>query len=267
MRVTKRSVYSGLAGIGIILGAGGLVAAATGPDTTPTSAAVVQQAPPDQTTDTPADDATETDGPETDGQDNDETTPDYTSSVQTTPEVDETTESDAADDAAEADEDAALGALATVTPAEASAAALDAQPGTIDDVELSNENGNVVYEVEVVATDGAEFDVIIDAGNAEVLDIRADDGPYTAADHTSSIQTDPSVDDQADAALVALATVTPEEASAAALAARSGTVTDVELSNEAGNVVYEVEVVDANGAEFDVIIDAGNASVLATEAD
>jgi uncharacterized membrane protein YkoI len=66
----------------------------------------------------------------------------------------------------EADESAALAGLATITPEQAKAAALQANPGaTVVKVELDNENGALVYSVEL--SDGA--DVKVDAGNATVL--------------------------------------------------------------------------------------------------
>ena len=66
----------------------------------------------------------------------------------------------------ETDEAAALSGLATVTPEQAKAAALEANPGTsVIKVELDNENGALVYSVEL--SNGA--DVKVDAGNAAVL--------------------------------------------------------------------------------------------------
>ena len=179
MRITKRSVLSGLAGVGVVLGAGGLAAAATATDATPVSAAVVQQADlsadhanqvDDESSETPGEEADENEGDgghESGENDSPEVAPTYTSSVQTAPEDEaadatETDESEAADDVARA-------ALATVTPDEASAAAIASQVGTVQDVELSNKAGNVVYEVEIVDASGTEFEVIIDAGNGAVL--------------------------------------------------------------------------------------------------
>ena len=191
MRITKRSVFSGLAGVGFVLGAGGLAAAASATNVTnvtPVSAAVLQQVDPtvdqanqvdDESAETPEHetDQNETDQNETDEghesgeNDGPETAPTYTSSVQTTPEVEvadamETDESEAAADAARA-------ALATLTPDEASVAALASQAGTVQDVELSNKAGNVVYEVKILDASGTEFEVIIDAGNGAVLDSAA----------------------------------------------------------------------------------------------
>lgn len=70
---------------------------------------------------------------------------------------------------AEADESKALQPLATVTADEATAAALAAVPGTAGSAELENENGYVVYGVEITATDGTVTDVKVDAGNGKVL--------------------------------------------------------------------------------------------------
>ena len=55
------------------------------------------------------------------------------------------------------------------------AAAIAAVPGTAGDVELENENGNVVYGVEVTTANGT-VDIKIDAGNAKVLQTEKEDG-------------------------------------------------------------------------------------------
>jgi uncharacterized membrane protein YkoI len=66
----------------------------------------------------------------------------------------------------EADESAALAGLAKITPEQAKAAALQANPGTtVVKVELDNENGALVYSVEL--SNG--MDVKVDAGSAAVL--------------------------------------------------------------------------------------------------
>ncbi|MBU1660436.1 MAG: PepSY domain-containing protein [Chloroflexi bacterium] len=66
----------------------------------------------------------------------------------------------------ETDETAALQGKAVITAAEAEAAALDANPGaSVVTTELDNENGTLVYSVEL--DNGA--DVKVDAGNAAIL--------------------------------------------------------------------------------------------------
>ena len=71
-------------------------------------------------------------------------------------------------------------------------------------------------------------------------------------------------DDAEAAALQAAAKITPDQAKQAALAAVPGTATKVELGNENGSVVYDVEVA-TNGTITDVTVDAGNAAVLARQ--
>ena len=73
--------------------------------------------------------------------------------------------------------DAQLQAVATVTADQATAAALANTPGTAGTAALKSVAGNVVWEVDVTATAGGNYDVIIDAGNSTVLDSHAEGGP------------------------------------------------------------------------------------------
>jgi lipopolysaccharide export LptBFGC system permease protein LptF len=56
-----------------------------------------------------------------------------------------------------------------VDQAAAEEAALGAVPGEVKKTELENQNGSVVYEVEVVGKDGKLREVTVDAGNGRVL--------------------------------------------------------------------------------------------------
>jgi uncharacterized membrane protein YkoI len=71
----------------------------------------------------------------------------------------------------EADEAAALASLATITPEQAGAAAQAQVPGDVQHIELDNENGSLVYSVEIGGKD-----VKVDAGNGAVLHVESD-GP------------------------------------------------------------------------------------------
>lgn len=100
------------------------------------------------------------------------------------------------------------------------------------------------------------------------------DGPDSQDQPTfiSSIQVPPGNHGQTKAEratyLASLAKITPEQAKAAALAQFPGaTVQKVELDNENGSLVYSVQLTDTAGKSTDVKVDAGNAKVLATEAD
>lgn len=52
-----------------------------------------------------------------------------------------------------------------------------------------------------------------------------------------------------------------------ALKARAGEITDTELEREHGRYVYKVEVRDAQGAEWDLELDASNGEILQNRQD
>ncbi len=83
-------------------------------------------------------------------------------------ETNETAETDA-ENQAEFAESARLQSMARITPEQAKSAALAKFGGTVKKVELENEDGNVVYGVEIQIADGGERDVKVDAGNGQVL--------------------------------------------------------------------------------------------------
>jgi uncharacterized membrane protein YkoI len=80
--------------------------------------------------------------------------------------------------ASDPQEKAALEKLAAVTPQAAEQAAVAAVPGTISATDLGNEDGFVVYSVDIKGSDGSVTEVKIDAGNASVLA----QGPADSAD-------------------------------------------------------------------------------------
>lgn len=65
-------------------------------------------------------------------------------------------------------ESKSLQLLAKITPEQASASALKPVPGQVIKVSLDNENGKVVYSVEIRASTEI-VDVKVDAGNGTVL--------------------------------------------------------------------------------------------------
>jgi len=66
-------------------------------------------------------------------------------------------------------------ALAKLTSEQAVAKSLDAVKGKVLKVELENENGFLVYGVEVVTTDKAIMDVKVDAGSGKILSLERDE--------------------------------------------------------------------------------------------
>lgn len=77
----------------------------------------------------------------------------------------------------EQDEAAALASQAKVSSDQARAAALAQFPGaTIQQVELDNEDGSLVYSVQLADSAGKTQEVKVDAGTGQVLQVQAD-GP------------------------------------------------------------------------------------------
>jgi uncharacterized membrane protein YkoI len=77
-------------------------------------------------------------------------------------------------------------ALAKLTSDQAVAKALDAVKGKVLNTELENENGFLVFGVEVVTADKAIVDVKVDAGSGKVLAMdqdKADDEEHESGEH------------------------------------------------------------------------------------
>jgi uncharacterized membrane protein YkoI len=68
-----------------------------------------------------------------------------------------------------------LAHLAKIALAQATAAALAQVPGTVLEVALDNEDGNLVYSVEILTSAQEIKDVKVDAGTGQVLHVDADD--------------------------------------------------------------------------------------------
>ncbi|MCU1400662.1 MAG: hypothetical protein JWN62_3771 [Acidimicrobiales bacterium] len=264
MNPSKRKMYAILAGVGISLGAAG-IASASSTSPTPSNAAAVATAATTASTveSTPTDPTTaaSTTAADTDTSSNSQV-PAWTSSVTIAVPADGSKPTDAQ-----------LQAVATVTSDQAIAAALANTAGTAGTAALRSVAGNVVWEVDVTATAGGSFDVIVDAGNSTVLATHAEGGhrghgdmtPTWTSSVTIAVPTDGSK--PTDAELQAVATVSSDQAIAAALANTPGTAGTAALKSVAGNVVWEVDVTATAGGSFDVIVDAGNSTVLATHAE
>ena len=70
----------------------------------------------------------------------------------------------------EAEESKSLEPLAKITADDAKKAATAELPGKVTEVELENENGALVYEVEI-----GDKEVKVDAGNGDILHTESDD--------------------------------------------------------------------------------------------
>ncbi|WUS99303.1 PepSY domain-containing protein [Streptomyces sp. NBC_00708] len=141
-------------------------------------------------------------------------------------------------------------AAARVTVGDAVAAGLAAVPGTVTEAELDEEDGGLVWELDVYGSDRSWHDVTVDAGSGKVLDKRVDrdqDGSRSAP-RTGSVSLD--------------------EAVGAALKSAPGTVTSVELEGRRGGAAHwEADVRGKDGREHELSVDALTGVVTADDRD
>ncbi|WP_067462391.1 PepSY domain-containing protein [Actinomadura macra] len=161
--------------------------------------------------------------------------------------------------AAARDDGAKAGAPAgaRVTAAQAADAALAAVPGVAEEVELDDEGGRAVWEIDLLARDGTWRDVTVDAGSGRVAAGRADHDGDEGDDRG----------DPATAAALRAAKITASSAAGTALRTVPGTVTSVDFGQRQGKPVWEVDVTDAAGTEHEIVLDAGTAELRANAVD
>ncbi|RBP64390.1 putative membrane protein YkoI [Alkalibaculum bacchi] len=135
--------------------------------------------------------------------------------------------------------------------------ALEKVPGTIKEVELEDEDGTIVYEFEILSTDGTQKDVKVDAQTGKVIKLEADNE-----------ENEEEKDEEENQAKLAKQTkITEEEATKTALKELPGTVKEVELENEDGTIVYEFEILSTDGTQNEVKVDAQTGKIVRVEAD
>ncbi|MDP5314793.1 PepSY domain-containing protein [Streptomyces poriferorum] len=146
---------------------------------------------------------------------------------------------------------AAGSATARVSVGDAASSAVRAVPGTVTEAELDDEDGGLVWELDVYGSDEVWHDVTVDAGNGKVL------GKHTSDDN-----------DDRDRHAPRPATVTLDQAAAAALKTSPGTVTSVELEGRSGGAVrWEVDVRGKDGRAHELNVDAKSGAVTVDRSD
>ncbi|NED93678.1 peptidase M4 [Streptomyces sp. SID11233] len=147
----------------------------------------------------------------------------------------------------------ASGTTARTTVGEAVAAAVTAVPGTVTEAELDDEDGRLVWELDVYGSERVWHDVTVDPGNGQVLGKRVDH------------------DDDGDRHAPRRTAVTLDEAVRAALGSVPGTVTSVELEDHDGRggraVRWEVDIRGKDGAKHERNVDAKTAKVTVDRPD
>ncbi|WP_326767880.1 PepSY domain-containing protein [Streptomyces sp. NBC_01591] len=149
---------------------------------------------------------------------------------------------------------ATSGSTARVDVGDAASAAVKAVPGTVTEAELDDEDGGLVWELDVYGSDKAWHDVTVDAGNAKVL------GKHVSDD-----------DDDRDRHAPRSARVSLDAAVDAALKANPGTVTSIDLDDHDGRnggaLHWEVDVRGKDGKQHELNVDANTGKVTADHVD
>lgn len=160
---------------------------------------------------------------------------------------------DSHDDSDEVKTEATAAKDAKVSVQDAITAALKATSGTVSSADLEQGRSGLVWDVQVLASNGTERDVTIDATNTKVLG--------------TAIDKDDDSDDAAEAKTVQAFKTDARAAAGAPLAAQPGTVTSVEASDDTAGA-WTVEVQGKDGAQHEVTVNAatGKATMAADDA-
>ena len=123
-------------------------------------------------------------------------------------------------------------------------AALDVFGGEALNVEYKMEDGDPIYDFDILAPDGVRWEVEVNAENAMIWEIEREV-------------------DKSDPAFAEHAAVDEDSALGVALAAFPGVVESVEYGIEIdGSAVYEFDIILAGGGEMNVEVDAATGRVV-----
>jgi uncharacterized membrane protein YkoI len=126
-------------------------------------------------------------------------------------------------------------------------AALAKHPGQVISLEAEIENGKPIYEFDIKAKDGKEWEVECDAKT----------GKLTEEEEEIDVK---------DPRFASKVKVTLEDAKKTALAAKPGEIIETETSVEAdGSISYEFDIKGKDGKEWEVEVDAVTGKIVETE--
>ncbi len=166
--------------------------------------------------------------------------------------------------------------LAKITPHEAVKIALKQAKGGILEVELENEDGYLVWDVEVATEDGAIKEYAIDAGNGKILGVSVEEDDE---DEEKEKEKEKGEDDEDEEKIEqgsvkvehspseypGLAKISAVEAIDIALGLVKGKLFALELDEDDGYLIYEMIVIGANGAVKEIELDAGTGEIIEIE--
>lgn len=130
-------------------------------------------------------------------------------------------------------------------------------PGVVKDFSMDGEDGRPCYELEIIQESGAEYDVKVDMLTGKILR-KENEG--ISAHHQDYLGVKVSYDQ---AVATALASLTPEGELLAVLPVMS----DFDLDRKSDTLQYKVEILDVNGVEYDVRVDASTGEVVSSQPD
>ncbi|MFB4160413.1 PepSY domain-containing protein [Geomicrobium sp. JSM 1781026] len=122
-------------------------------------------------------------------------------------------------------------------------------PGTVQTIELTHENNDPRYEVEIENRHGT-YDAVIDATSGDMLHLEQSEAIELESPNDQETEKNEDV------------LISPERAEEIALAeVENGYVDDLELEREDGRVYYEIELETSQG-EVDMEIDAYTGEIV-----
>lgn len=150
-------------------------------------------------------------------------------------------------------------------------AALSIQEGKVEEIELDNEKGMPVYEVEIKTDGKDDVEVKVDAVTGSIVKVDYDDDVKQKKAANQSSKTNQSTTSTVKAVEKQTkksndGRITKEQAIAIALKIVDGKVEEVELDKDDGVLKYEIEIVNSE-LEADIEIAAYGGKVLSKELD
>ena len=133
---------------------------------------------------------------------------------------------------------------AKITMAEARAKALSRVAGTVEMAKLEREKGKLLFEFEIHNAKNAEVEIHVDAVTGEIFDAK-EEGGGSAKEKAMFDQIKVSMD----------------VAEQTALSKVAGAVVEAKIERERGKILYEFEIITADGNETNVHVDAINGEV------
>lgn len=141
-------------------------------------------------------------------------------------------------------------------------------PGTITEIELDKEQGETVYEVEVV-TDDKEYEVKLDANTGEIIKLEEKHKKQSVTnDQQHQTEYDVKKEHNKNVPEQNKKSNMIEMTTAIEIAIQEfpGTVTEAELDREDGRLIYEIGI-KSKGEEAEIEIDAYTGEVIVIEID